>query len=305
MSTDMPPAADDDPDAGPGNCGLGPGGSAELVLELDASSIPEALWPGGIQAMPATVYAGIRDRGFQWIVLTNLPSGTDVGALARIVHDSGLKLIVNGPDGAEFSDARTNPDGGSVIYGDGSVTYEPDPTPLELLRKQSSGDFIKYLQAVTEGRRLSAVRSATDELQFHERSAATASAALLLLPGLRFFRSSDLQMSARLLQILALPAVSKGVFSLPVVRQRQNCVPVVAWKYTRGSEHVLVTVNFTNFHSIADIVCEDAPDNGDDEGLIPVFELLSRTKYSRVPAAMRTAGMAVILYEYEIQVFKY
>jgi hypothetical protein len=297
---------DSDSDAIPGNCGLGPKGSSEMVLELDASNIPEELWRGGIDTIPATVYRTIRAKGFGWISIVNVPEGTDLAAVAKAVHEGHLKLIVNGPGGAEFSDGQANSGGkDSLVYGRDRVSYEADPVPLEILRRQNSSDFIAFVLGSEVGHRSSAIRYATDEFQFNHRSAATATAALLLLPGLKFFRTSDLYTCNQLLEVLALKAVSKGVFSVPTVRQRPGCVPVVAWKYTRGSEHVLVTVNFTNFHAVADVICEDAPDDVDEHGNIPVDEILAKSLFMRVPSRMRTDGLTVLLYEYEIQVFKY
>jgi hypothetical protein len=166
-------------------------------------------------------------------------------------------------------------------------------------------EFKQYLAGAEEAARLSAIRRPAFDLQFNARSAATARAALLLLPGFRVFQASDLQVADRLLDVLALKAVKRGSFSLPTVHHTSEPAVAVAWKYVYGSEHVLVTVNFTNSHAVADIVCEDAPDVAEGAATIPVWELLTRTKYERSPEQMRTKGLTIILYEYEIQIFRY
>jgi hypothetical protein len=297
LVSDGPPLAlstvydddDDSDDPRPSNCGLGPRGAADLVLEIDVSHLSEFLWSGPLDAMPPSVYRDLSAKGFTWVSFVNLPDGIDIGAVLTAAHEGGVKVLAEGSsDGSR--------------RGDYAVGYSYDPQPLELLRGQKLQELIDYLHEGQSGR---AMRYSTSDLLYHQRSAATANAALMLLPGMRCVRCGDLALADRLFEILKMKSVRRGVFSLPQVTIKPNSVPIVAWKYTRGKEHVLVTVNFTGCQAFADVLCDDAPDEVDRDGNIPVFEMLSLTNYARNPERMRSLGLGVILYEYEIQVFRY
>jgi hypothetical protein len=194
------------------NCGQGPDGAAELILELDASNIPPDLWPNGIHSLPQSVWESIRASGFTWINLVNVPADLDLAALVRVVHASGLKIIINSPEGEAYSDG--------VVGANGTVTasarYVDDPQPRDMLARQDSHRFIHYLNEVQDGSARLSVRHGDNDFRFHHRSAATATAALLLLPGLKFLRSADLVANRRLLEVLALDPVSEG-------SSRSNC----------------------------------------------------------------------------------
>jgi hypothetical protein len=297
LVSDGPPVAlsllsDDDDDLDdprPSNCGLGPRGSADLLLEIDVSRLSEFMWSGSLDTMPASVYRDLSAKGFTWVSFVNLPAGIDMGAVLTAAHEGGVKVLAEGSSDGSRRD-------------DSAVGYTHDPKPLELLRSQRLQELIDYIQDAQSGR---AMRFSTSDLLYHQRSAATANAALMLLPGMRCVRCGDLALADRLFEILKMKSVRRGVFSVPTVTLKPNSVPIVAWKYARGKEHVLVTVNFTGCQAFADVLCDDAPGEVDHDGNIPVFEMLSLTNYARNPERMRTIGLGVILYEYEIQVFRY
>jgi hypothetical protein len=124
-----------------------------------------------------------------------------------------------------------------------------------------------------------------------------ASSALLLLPGLRVVRPDC---APALMSILRRDALQRGRLSLPEVRHRFNKMAV--WKYATGAERVLVCANPTAGHAVADIVCPDVEGNAEK---IDVIDLMTETTYKRSPEEMRTAGLRVILFEDNVQVFLY
>lgn len=154
-------------------------------------------------------------------------------------------------------------------------------------------------------------------------AADAAAVALLTLPGLRFFfqeqwngysRKLDVHLRRaisetpngkvqyfykRLFQILKMNALVDGEFTVLGI---QGSDTILTWKWTKGDQHVLVTVNFGDNQSGGFIVCDDAPLNG---STIPVTELFTDVVYNRDPNEMRSQGLFVLLDGYQVQVFNY
>lgn len=152
-------------------------------------------------------------------------------------------------------------------------------------------------------------------------AANAAAAALLTLPGMRFFnqdqwlgptykidvhlrRAPDeepnqvcVQFYDKLFTILKMNCMRNGVFT------QLNCngASISAWKYVLGDERVLVTVNFGDSTMGGSIVLDDAPD-GDN---IEVKELIADVTYYRKGSELRSSGLYVILDQYQVQIFKY
>ena len=152
-------------------------------------------------------------------------------------------------------------------------------------------------------------------------AANAAAAALLTLPGMRFFnqdqwfgpkykidvhlrRAPDeqpnqvcVQFYEKLFNILKMNCMRNGKFT------QLNCegAAIPAWKYVLGDERILVTVNFGSGRMCGSIKLDDAP-YGDN---IPVQELISGETYYRNGNELRNNGLYVILDQYQVQIFKY
>lgn len=305
---------DDGNDTRPSNCGLGPNGSSEIVLEISASELSSL----NLESVEVVEYERIRADGFSWIFITGIPPGTNLDVVSRTVKSAGLRLMTDyiSPESARYADGvrcgqdelflrrqlpklvligRTEGDGFDYIY---------DSKPYELLCAGDTTNFAEYIQwQEPEQLRHFLHYSEQDGLYFNERSAFTATAAMLMLPGMKVIRKRDLSLCEPILRLLQKKSVTRGVMS--VVEASNKTGNMAVWKYTRGRQHILICVNFSNFHCFADILCEDAPDPDDEDGRIPVLELITDTTFMRDVQELRTKGLTVILYEYQIQIFEY
>jgi hypothetical protein len=116
-------------------------------------------------------------------------------------------------------------------------------------------------------------------------------------------RSGDWDRVAKLLPILLRTPLVSGDVSIPQVEHIFRKMAV--WKYATTEERVLVCLNFTAEHAVANVVCPDAPDAQEGVEKIEFLELLQETTFRRLPDEVRSQGLHVILREYEIQVFSY
>lgn len=305
---------DDGNDTRPSNCGLGPSGSSEICLEISASELSSL----NLESVEVPEYERIRADGFSWIFITGIPPGTNLDVVSRTVKSAGLRLMTDylSPESARYADGvrcgqdelflrrqlpklvligRSEGDGFDYIY---------DSKPYELLCAGDTTNFAEYIQwQEPEQLRHFLHYSEQDGLYFNERSAFTATAAMLMLPGMKVIRKRDLPLCEPILRLLQKKSVTRGVMS--VVEASNKTGNMAVWKYTRGRQHILICVNFSNFHCFADILCEDAPDPDDEDGRIPVLELITDTTFMRDVQELRTKGLTVILYEYQIQIFEY
>jgi hypothetical protein len=284
----------------PSNCGGGPHGEAELMLEIDVPSLLAVTHSASLASLPPDYFADLRAQGFEWIFLTNYPEDADIEDVRALVHRGGLRLLNGEFDDVSNDDGRVLPDADPALA---RYDYCFDPGFVEALRAR---DAVRFAEALV---RPGPVRiehmlhfSTTDRLAFSPRSAFAASAALLLLPGLRAMRHRHWPLIGALLPVLTRPVLRRGTFSVPEVRRYHAHMAV--WKYADDLEHVIVCLNFAAAHAVASIICPDAPDPIEYDK-IQVFEYLTETTYRRDAAEMRTAGLHVILREYEIQVFSY
>lgn len=154
-------------------------------------------------------------------------------------------------------------------------------------------------------------------------AADAAAVALLTLPGCRFFfqeqengfsRKLDVHLRRavsetpngkvqyfyqKLFEILAMDALVDGEFTQLSIDGSDT---ILTWKWVKGEQHILVTVNFGDNQSGGFIVCNDAPLSG---STIPVNELINEVVYNRDPNEMRTKGLFVLLDAYQVQIFNY
>lgn len=157
----------------------------------------------------------------------------------------------------------------------------------------------------------------------NERMACAASAALLTLPGIRLInfhqwlgymnqidvnlrRSYEPHMNkhimlfyVRLLRVLDTNAIRFGQWTPKNVYDSDT---VFAWKWVKGKQHVLVTVNFCDNRSGGRVICDDAPTETRE---ITVHELITNTYYTRDPQELIDTGLILSLDKYETQIFEY
>jgi hypothetical protein len=255
---------------------------------------------GTIQEVPVSYYEGLHTRGFSWVFITNCPADADVDVVRRVVRTAGLKLLVDRTEDTDEPNESIVP---LADNPDGAFPYTYDPTPLELLRSGRWDEFVRYLKSPAIPLDCMVHFSVRAGLEFSERSVFVATAALLLLPGLRIVRSSDWDRVGQLLPILLRTPLVSGDVLIPYVDHIFNRMGV--WKYATKEERVLVCLNFTDEHAVATVLCPDAPDAQEGLDKIEFLELLQDTTFRRVPDEVRTRGLHVILREYEMQVFAY
>jgi hypothetical protein len=271
------------------------------MFEVDAGEAVAHTGSPDLESLPVSYFNSQRAQGFEWVFFTNVPDDFDFTALSASAHRGGLRLLING-----VFDQPADDDGLILPDADPTTTkydYCYDPTFLDALRAQDPARFVWYLEHPGTIRLEHMVHfSATDGLEFSERAPYVASVALLLLPGLRVLRHCDWDIVGQLLPVLTRPVLVSGIFSIPEVVRYHGTM--IVWKYATEIEHVVICLNFTNDHSVANIVCPDAPDPIEYDK-IQVFEYLTETTFRRSAEVMRTTGLHVILREYEIQLFAY
>jgi hypothetical protein len=103
----------------------------------------------------------------------------------------------------------------------------------------------------------------------------------------------------RLFRVLRRPAVRDGEFGVKAISGSDT---ILAWKWAKGDEHVLVAVNFSPHTSGGDVVCEDAPMTGDT---VPVVDLMDDVVYPRDPNEMRSKGLCIVLGPFQGQIMSY
>jgi hypothetical protein len=292
-----PPSSESGP-APPSNCGHGPGGSAELGFEVDALQALEQNAAASPEALPPAFYAQLRAQGFTWVFFTNFPPNANLDAVREAAHCADLQLLVD----HAVTDSHGPDDGLVLVDSDPETAYHYcfDPTLLRHLRAGQQHSFIECLERDDLHRMVHF--STQDGFAFAGAAGFVASAALLLLPGMRVLRNSESAFAPQLLAILTRKVVRSGTFSIPEVQHIFGRMAV--WKYASDSERVIVCLNFVNGHAAANVLCPDAPDNvGGDK--IEVFELLTETTTRRAPEELRADGLHVALHEYAIQIFSY
>lgn len=268
--------------------------------------------------IPNCELRNIKASGFDWIHFTNLTNTEDLEKAARRVHSCHMKIMIDYinedscayVDGVYCSSTYLYLKGRypKVIFiGNDSPNFDYvfDNTSFNFLRDVDQEGFQQYIATKRQNDILKYIHFTGASLDYNYRSANTAYAALLLLPGMRVYHS-DIYMGSefheRVLTVLKSPAVADGMFEFADVITETG---MVAWRYTLGKQHVLVTLNFQDHFSTGYIKCLDAPASITDDGKIIVKELLTDTIYSRDPVEMKTKGLCVILYQYEMQVFTY
>ncbi|OHT12597.1 hypothetical protein TRFO_03619 [Tritrichomonas foetus] len=103
----------------------------------------------------------------------------------------------------------------------------------------------------------------------------------------------------RLFRVLETNAIRYGEWEPLPVHDAHN---VVAWKWVKDNQHLLITVNFSNDWSGGRVICNDAPL---DMREINVHEMISNTTYVRDPHEMRETGLYLCLEAYQSQIFEY
>ena len=301
-------------DERPSNCGLGPNGSAELVLQISAADLGH----GNLEGVTIEECEQFRAKGFTWLLVTDIEDGVNLEPVANAVRSAGMKFMVDysGPESVKFVDAvRCGPedvtlrnDNPNLILigrseGNG-FDYMYDYRPAAYLASREFDEFVDFMKWVDEDQRKRFLHySVRNGFDFHDRAALTASAALLLLPGMRVVANDHMDMAEIIVKIAHKKAVRRGVFTnIDVSVTYGN---MVAWKYTRGRQHILICVNFGDKHAIGSVKCEDVPNAESEDGRISILELMTDTTYMRDVSELRTTGLTVILYEYQIQVFEY
>ena len=157
----------------------------------------------------------------------------------------------------------------------------------------------------------------------NEKMACAGSAALLTLPGIRLFyfhqwlgymnqvdvnlrrcfkpstNATIAQFYKRLFRILDTNAIRYGNWYPLVVHNSES---IIAWKWIKDDQHILVTVNINNVKSGGWIICDDVPENQKE---VQFRELITHTIFMRNPNEMKSKGLNVILDEYQTQIFEY
>ena len=154
-------------------------------------------------------------------------------------------------------------------------------------------------------------------------AADSASAALLTLPGMRFFFQDQwegpknkldvhlrrataeapdqtvVEFYNKLFPILRREALTKGTWT------HLSCdgsSDILAWKWVHDDERILCAIHFGEGQAGGNIRLDDAPLSGSQ---IPVTDLMTGTTYYRDPEVLRTQGLTVVLGEYQVQIFQY
>lgn len=295
-----------------------------------------------INNVPRSEWETIRAKGFDWILFEDLPPNTNFKELATILHSCRLKAMMDYQsdeplkyfDGFRVRDSDVAPyrrrfqdktivsvqayefpqkisdenknDQNSLKY----ATYVYDNRPIECLRAKDAEAFARVIRKeTTENDRCRLLHyMCTQNLNFNPRSTRTAAAMLLTLPGMRVIDFTEIQLVDLVLIVLCKKAVRRGVFSFVNYKSTGN---TFAWKYTRGKQHILIVANFDTRQTTTTIICDDCPEpiksgkGKKDNGKVAFVDILSQTTYLRDPEEMRTKGLNVILYEYEVQIFEY
>jgi hypothetical protein len=256
------------------DAGFGSGGAAEMGLQISVARLLAKTLSESLDNVPTSYFEQLRSIGITWLLLADLPDGANTDSVKAAAIAAGVTIRANGDDLSPYALDIRGPD---------------------FIRRGDMEGLMRFLEelSVDERRRLAHVSS--DELPFN------AIAGMLLLPGLRIFRDEDAQLMAQLLPIVSCEALAQGTFSVPESSHVFGRMAI--WKYVSESDKALVCLNFRDAHAVANVVCEDAPEV--DATVIDVVELLSLTIFRRSPNAIRTAGLHVILHEYELQVFSY
>ncbi|OHT13012.1 hypothetical protein TRFO_03411 [Tritrichomonas foetus] len=310
----------DDGDERPCNCGSSIDGYADTVLQIYLSDfIPTVnqLFHGDftLLTVPKAEFDNLKAKGFDWILFEDLPKDINFKELSQILHNSRLRLIADYVSDEVldyFDGVRVNsedllhhcrslyPRKTYITKFQTDATYFYNERPIMSLRERNPIEFANSVNNVNEDLRPHFLHYMNkQDLDFNYRSARTAAAMLLTLPGMRVVNFRDLGMVDLILIVLSKKALRRGVFSLVNITSNGN---MVAWKYTRGQQHILIAANFGLAQVTGHIICEDAPMS---DGKIKVVDILTQTTYMRDPKELRTTGLTVILYEYEIQIFEY
>ena len=157
----------------------------------------------------------------------------------------------------------------------------------------------------------------------NQRAAMAATVALLTLPGIRLINfhqwlgyknqidvnlrralkepcdQKTVLFYSRLFRVLETNAIRYGTWEPLPVYDAEN---VVAWKWVKDNQHLLVTVNFSNNWSGGRVICNDAPLEMRE---IDVHEMIYNTTYVRDPQEMRDTGLVLYLEAYQSQIFEY
>lgn len=158
----------------------------------------------------------------------------------------------------------------------------------------------------------------------NRKAAMTASAALLTLPGIRlinmqqwlgYTKQIDVNLRRaeiekcdieivkfynRLFSVLDSNALRYGTWEPLKVNDDND--KIIAWKWVKNGQHILVTINFNNCWSQGKVICEDA---NTDNRTIYVREMISETYYTRDPYEMRKNGLVLSMEPYQAQIFEY
>lgn len=156
-------------------------------------------------------------------------------------------------------------------------------------------------------------------------AADAAAGALLTLPGIRFVfqdqwlglakkldvhlrraldepsRPDVVEFYKKLFSILNKECMKTGTFMQMEVTGDQAST-IMAWKYSKNDEHILVCVNFDENTKSGNIVIDDVPRTGSE---IPFTDLITGEVYQRNPDELSTTGLVVVLQHYQVQVFQY
>lgn len=328
----------DDGDGRPSNCGCSPGGDgyAELVLQLSPDDFVPAMNTlfkdeFTLLTVPKVEFDTLRSKGFNWILVDKIndskyglgQNADEYSKLARILHTSRLLFAaeyVNDECTAHLDGVFVNNESDLhhlkqlyplktyiTTFQNEQSTYFFDERPILSLRERNDLEIQSAIYNVNEKLRRHFVHILdAKDLNFNDRSVRTAAAMLLTLPGMRIINFRELGLADLILIVLSKKAVRRGVFSL--VNATSNTGSLVAWKYTKGNQHILIAANFDTRQTTGHIICDDAPNpstNSDENNKIEVVDILTQTTYMRDPQELRKDGLTVILYEYEIQIFEY
>ena len=306
------------------NCGNSPDGSADFVVEISDPYLLQYISEKSNYDPKQNIIVlenelrRLVSYGFNWVYLTNIPENENLQLILEKLHSLNMKLLIDYHneyfcqiadglliDGIITQELRQKYPHKVLVGKEESehADYFFDSNQINDLKREDCRAFMDHLKYRGIDYQRKIVRRIKaediDNLQFNKRSARTATAMILTLPGMKMIEFSQLYLLDSLKVIFEKISVSKGNFEYVDIKSTEN---MCAWKYSYGNEHILITSNFQKVLNTGFIVCHDSPDS---EMKIPYVDILTETKYLRDPNETKTEGLCVILYEYEIQIFKY
>lgn len=323
QSTNIVQVSDSNLDTRPSNCGNSPNGSSDFVIYvsapkfLDYCSNKYGYEINNLSDVPPEEYESFQTHGFNWAYFKDIPQNTNIRSLTALLHLARLLILTDFDDlidpsfadGIVFNQSITeeirNQYPNKLLIGSAESDYADyfyDERPINCLRNQDPVSFMKCIKEGGIDKQRKIIRFVSvNGLDFNERSEMTAAAMILSLPGMRIIDFTDHDLLKELNPLLNQKVIWNGVFEYVDFTSNGN---LCSWKYSRGNNHLLIAANFAVPQNTAHIICNDCPEVPDGEKNLFV-DILTETKYYRIPLEVKTKGLCVILYEYEAQIFDY